>query len=227
MDAPFADQHADDPSSWSLYSYVRSNPVSLTDPNGMVCVSPSGGGANYDDNRYPGPTCADIDSSEKTNQSQRTVYGDAVSPTWWQRLGLDPSYTIARRQQQKIENGENPDEMDMLVAEIPFHPGRIASLKAKGLPILDASLRARIFGVIKSVQNGSVNIGKQKTFQNLLGSLPVKPMGYYKELTVTPPASSAGGRAAERLVVGVENGVVKEAYFTNNHYAPGSFVRIF
>jgi RHS repeat-associated protein len=32
-DAP-VDQHPDDPQSWNLYSYVRNNPLSLTDPTG-------------------------------------------------------------------------------------------------------------------------------------------------------------------------------------------------
>ncbi len=36
-DAPFADQNAADPQSWSLYSYVRNNPLRFTDPSGRDC----------------------------------------------------------------------------------------------------------------------------------------------------------------------------------------------
>jgi len=33
-DAPFADQSAEDPQSWNLYSYVRNNPLVMVDPTG-------------------------------------------------------------------------------------------------------------------------------------------------------------------------------------------------
>lgn len=35
-EAPFADQYTDDPQSWSLYGYVRNNPLVNTDPAGTV-----------------------------------------------------------------------------------------------------------------------------------------------------------------------------------------------
>ncbi len=33
-DAPFADQHLEEPQSWNLYGYVRNNPLKYFDPNG-------------------------------------------------------------------------------------------------------------------------------------------------------------------------------------------------
>jgi RHS repeat-associated protein len=33
------DQHEEDPKSWNLYSYVRNNPLSNTDPSGQECVT--------------------------------------------------------------------------------------------------------------------------------------------------------------------------------------------
>jgi len=37
-DAPFADQHANDPQSWNLYSYVRNNPLAIVDPSGRAAL---------------------------------------------------------------------------------------------------------------------------------------------------------------------------------------------
>lgn len=40
-DAPFADQHSDDPQSWNLYAYGRNNPLKFVDPTGeSVTVCP-------------------------------------------------------------------------------------------------------------------------------------------------------------------------------------------
>jgi RHS repeat-associated protein len=36
-DAPFADQHPEDPQSWNMYVYVRNNPLARVDPNGKAC----------------------------------------------------------------------------------------------------------------------------------------------------------------------------------------------
>jgi RHS repeat-associated protein len=36
-DAPFADQHPEDPQSWNMYAYVRNNPLKNTDPDGRDC----------------------------------------------------------------------------------------------------------------------------------------------------------------------------------------------
>ncbi len=41
-DAPFADQYPEDPQSWNLYSYVRNNPLTNTDPSGNACVHLNG-----------------------------------------------------------------------------------------------------------------------------------------------------------------------------------------
>jgi RHS repeat-associated protein len=38
-DAPFADQHPEDPQSWNMYAYVRNNPLKNTDPDGRDCFT--------------------------------------------------------------------------------------------------------------------------------------------------------------------------------------------
>ena len=46
-DAPFADQHVEDPQSWNMYGYVRNNPLKNTDPNGRDCFQGASSCANY------------------------------------------------------------------------------------------------------------------------------------------------------------------------------------
>ena len=41
-DEPFADQRESNPQSWSLYSYVRNNPLNLIDPIGLAADCPPG-----------------------------------------------------------------------------------------------------------------------------------------------------------------------------------------
>lgn len=50
-------------------------------------------------------------------------------------------------------------------------------------------------------------------FQNREGKLPIQPSGYYREFTVTTPASV--NRGARRLILGS----VGEVYYTDDHYA--------
>ncbi len=57
-DAPFADQFASAPQSWSLYSYVRNNPLRFFDPTGNACVVRDDG-SEYDDDSG-GQTCAEV-----------------------------------------------------------------------------------------------------------------------------------------------------------------------
>lgn len=70
-DDPLADQHPDDPQSWNLYSYVRNNPLSFTDPNGNACVQGSDG--TYSDDNSGGESCAQVDVNNATTGPSVTV----------------------------------------------------------------------------------------------------------------------------------------------------------
>ncbi len=73
-----------------------------------------------------------------------------------------------------------------------------------GLDVLIRDVR-RHGRLPQGVTGGSV-------FQNLDGDLPVRPLNYYREYDVQPPA--AAGRGKLRIVLG--NG--GEVYITGNHY---------
>jgi RHS repeat-associated protein len=66
-DDPLADQQPDDPQSWNLYSYVRNNPLSFTDPSGHECVSNGNGGWQWSGS---GETCGDVDAQNRQYHQQ-------------------------------------------------------------------------------------------------------------------------------------------------------------
>ena len=76
-DRPFVDQHPQDPQSWNLYAYVRSNPLALVDPSGLACVV--GPGGTETDDKSGGQSCADAHKAENNNQASATA--NAQAPT--------------------------------------------------------------------------------------------------------------------------------------------------
>jgi RHS repeat-associated protein len=57
-DVPGIDQSAGDPQSWSLFGYVRNNPLRFVDPTGRACRQRSNG-TTYDDDSG-GQSCAEV-----------------------------------------------------------------------------------------------------------------------------------------------------------------------
>jgi RHS repeat-associated protein len=67
-DDPNLDQDPDDPQSWTLYGYVRNNPLNNLDPSGNACVS-TDGGSSYHDDDSGGQTCKQADPKNNTKPS--------------------------------------------------------------------------------------------------------------------------------------------------------------
>jgi RHS repeat-associated protein len=61
-DEPLIDQDESSPQSWNLYSYVRNNPLTNTDPSGNACVR-NANGYFYDDESV-GQTCKEVEASQ-------------------------------------------------------------------------------------------------------------------------------------------------------------------
>jgi hypothetical protein len=77
-DEPLVDQHPSDPQSWSLYGFVRNNPLRYVDPEGRACVVDSNG-AEQDENSG-GQSCADARKASENNKPSATVV-DFESPS--------------------------------------------------------------------------------------------------------------------------------------------------
>ncbi len=75
LDAPFVDQFASAPQSWSLYSYARNNPLRFLDPTGRRCVKTDDGSVGDDGE---GEMCQAV---VKDGPQQETVYAyPQISP---------------------------------------------------------------------------------------------------------------------------------------------------
>ncbi|MFN9895880.1 MAG: RHS repeat-associated core domain-containing protein [Acidobacteriota bacterium] len=72
-DEPFVDQDESNPQSWNLYSYVRNNPLSFTDPTGRRCVQTNTGWR--DDGAGGGCDKAGVDAEENITAQKLDVRG--------------------------------------------------------------------------------------------------------------------------------------------------------
>jgi len=79
-----SDQDPSDPQSWSLYGYVRNNPLSNSDPTGNACVQGSDGG--YHDDNSGGETCAQVDAANKKALEEAEQANEQAR---WQQEAID------------------------------------------------------------------------------------------------------------------------------------------
>ena len=92
-DAPFNDQHPEDPQSWNLYTYARNNPLLYVDPSGAYVCSANTDCDAVEKGRLDAQ--ADADKLKKQYGADSTQYKDAhraISAVGTQ--GIDNGMTI-------------------------------------------------------------------------------------------------------------------------------------
>jgi RHS repeat-associated protein len=224
-DEPFLDQSADEPQSWNQYSFVRNNPLSFIDPSGGCSQRPDGKLEDDPDEPCVKPedrTVTVTPPEEEVLDPLTALYlaGMRSSPV------IDAIYQVSKFAGTMINApatiaitcaaGDPNCKSDIAFAIII--PGGIGKLAASAKPLgLVPQYEKAVRGVLKQIANGTT---KGKTFANTTGALPSNAGGYYTEYTVSIAGHS--GRGLARLVTGAGG----EVYFTVNHYARGSFVRL-
>jgi RHS repeat-associated protein len=88
-DDPLVDQEAFNPQSWNLYTYVRNNPLSFSDPTGNACVGDGNGG--YKDDSRGGESCSEVDQNEAEREPSATVTASYTQEDRIQILANDVS----------------------------------------------------------------------------------------------------------------------------------------
>jgi RHS repeat-associated protein len=97
-DEPLADQFANDPQSWNLYSYVRNNPLRYVDPSGMSCIGLDDG-TQADDGDGLGCSAAGVRAgnpfdSSTLNQGQTDAQVTGQGGNWLGAFGLNLAFAL-------------------------------------------------------------------------------------------------------------------------------------
>ncbi len=176
-DAPFADQHSDDPQSWNLYGYVRGNPLRYTDPTGRCLFI--AGVACGDFAIGAGKAVANIPSSAATllNRTLKAVTGLNIPDV--------PSFQAANASQQVGMDSANFAMMFAPLPELGFQKSAASERLMSGTEVVERAMsRAELkatneTGLLRGGREGthfvsdSVNNSAVRAQERL--ALPVKP----------------------------------------------------
>jgi len=113
-DQPFAGQHVEDPQSWSMYVYVRNNPLRYTDPDGRDCTNGFWNCVNY---VVGGVGAVGNAISSNIINAPNRIIDSAISPFTSFRFGdaVPAAFTPANADQQQ---GMEAANAMMLVAPL-------------------------------------------------------------------------------------------------------------
>lgn len=171
-DLPFADQDSDDPQSWNLYAYVRSNPLGNIDTNGRLTLLIGGTFSNP----------KDYEPDSDLGKEMAGLFGDEdVQQVGWSRgLGWGARAALARNIVNKVESHTfKPGERLNVVCHSHGCSGlmkALATLKADGYSVDNLVSLGEPMRIDYRFTPGSVrhwfNIYAPNDFVQRLGGLP-------------------------------------------------------
>lgn len=219
---PFADLR--DPQTLNLYPYVRNNPLNGIDPDGHKSVCTSTSSTDEYGNVKLRVTCHDEaddpPSSQPTVADQlRTLFQSDISdPADKQAVG----FGLIRDVVSGNANWGNLNDY------LPQTPTFSTNPPPPNIPI---KVLKTLEAILNTGKPPHPNQRGGQRYKNTNGALPTidghgNPITY-KEWDVEPSKFEGNPRSAERLVTGHDSsGNVISAYYTDQHYTPGSFKQI-
>ena len=147
-----SDQSPGDPQSWNLYSYVRNNPLTNTDPDGHECIINAD--LSMKDGIAGGESCADV------------VHNNAVNPVVSARVTANYS------QDERIQMLANNVDMftDRYSLSRTAYNGLLGAQAAMGIGELGAGLASAGGEVANATANATTQAIDRATISNVVAS---------------------------------------------------------
>ncbi len=171
-------EHADQPQSWNLYSYVQNNPITNTDPDGHDCVVQSRIDDTHESISVSSGNCAGkgTGSGQSATYVPGTVTGISVNGG----NSIDIGYNSYDGQSSGVTNSRGAPAFD--------HPG------------IDGPANAAIFGQIGNNGMGAIKWFGEQMAWNVVGGVAAHGIGLGVEALQAARAARAA-QAAEALAV--------------------------